>query len=192
MRLLRPIVAVGCCLPPALMGAGCGGGERQDANERSGTYEVKVAGASFPQRQAMAQRAKMTIAVKNTGSKAIPDLAVTVDGFSHNSDEPGLADPGRPTWIVDAGPVNGDTAYVNTWALGRLAPGATRTFTWRVTAVQPGRHTLRYRVAAGLDGKAKAQGPGGQVPGGSFTVAVSNKPGQSRVDPGTGNVVPAS
>ena len=48
------------------------------------------------------------------------------------------------------------TAYSNTWALGALAPGKTATFVWRVTAVQPGVHTVAWEVAAGLNGKAKA------------------------------------
>ena len=70
-----------------------------------------------------------------------------------------MADPTRPTWVVDDGPRGGTTTYVNTWALGRLPAGQTHHFVWRVTAVQPGEHRLRYRVNAGLSGKAQASPP---------------------------------
>jgi hypothetical protein len=173
----------------ALAVAGCGGGERQDKNEPSGTFSLNVVKAAFPASQSLAKQEALTIAVKNTDSRTIPDLAVTVDSFTTRSQQAGLADPNRPVWIVDEGPVGGTTAYTNTWALGRLAPGATRTFTWKVTAIQPGTHTVKYRVAAGLNGKARAKVNGRDDFQGSFTVAISGKPAQSTVDPDTGKVI---
>jgi hypothetical protein len=169
--------------------AGCGGGDRQDAGEPSGTYQVAVVRTSFPARQHLAKSERFVIAVRNTGSKTVPNLAVTVDSFATRSQEPGLADPSRAVWIIDDGPRGGDTAYTNTWALGRLTPGQTRRFVWRVTAVQPGTHTVKWQVAAGLNGKAKATLAGNREPSGSITVDVSDKPAQSRVDPKTGQVV---
>jgi hypothetical protein len=169
--------------------AGCGGGERQDANEPSGTFPMDVVHADFPKSQSLAKPEVMTIAVKNTGSKEIPNLAVTVDSFSTRSQQPGLASPQRPVWVVDAGPAGGTTAYTNTWASGALAPGKTRTMTWHVTAIQPGTHRLRYRVAAGLNGNAKAKVNGQDDFQGSFDVAIAAKPAQSRVDPDTGQVI---
>lgn len=169
--------------------SGCGGGEKQqDEKEPEGNFTVDV-DATFPSKQAIAQREKLKISVRNTDSKAIPNVAITVDSFAKPSKRSDLADRDRPVWILEDGPKGGDTAYTNTWALGRLKPGASRTFTWRVTAIQPGRHTIKYRVAAGLNGKAKAQLDGGQVPEGSFTVDVSRKPSPSTVDPETGEVV---
>ena len=169
--------------------AGCGGGQRQDKNEPSGTFSMNVVKAAFPTSQSLAQQEALTIAVKNTDSRPIPDLAVTVDSFTTRSQQPGLADPNRPVWIVDEGPVGGTTAYTNTWALGSVPPGATRTFIWKVTAIQPGTHTVKYRVAAGLNGKARAKVNGQPDFQGSFTVAISGKPAQSRVDPNTGKVI---
>jgi hypothetical protein len=168
--------------------AGCGGG-RQDANEPSGTFTMHVVKASFPSSQSLAEQQALTIAVKNTDSRAIPDLAVTVDSFSTRSQQPGLADPNRAVWIVDVAPAGGTTAYTNTWALGSVPPGATRTFTWKVTAVQPGTHTIKYRVAAGLNGKARAKVDGQDHYQGTFTVDISGKPAQSTVDPNTGKVI---
>jgi hypothetical protein len=182
-------VGVPCAIGAALATAGCGGGERQDAGEPSGTFQVAIVRASFPARQHLAKPEQFVIAVRNTGSRGVPDLAITLDSFASRSQQAGLADPGRAVWIIEDGPRGGDTAYTNTWALGRLAPGQTRRFVWKVTAVQPGTHTVKWQVAAGLNGKAKATLAGNRAPSGSITVDVSDRPAQSRVDPETGEVV---
>ena len=173
----------------ALALAGCGGGERQDADEPSGTFQVDVVRASFPTKQHLAQPERFVIAVRNTGHEAVPNVAVTVSSFAQRSEQPDLADPDRAVWIVDSSPSGGDTAYANTWALGRLAPGQTKRFVWRVTAVKAGTHTVKWQVAAGLNGKAKATLSGNRAPAGSVTVDVSEKPAQAHVDPETGKVV---
>ncbi len=182
-------VAVLCAAPLALGIAGCGGGQRQDADEPSGTFPVAIVRASFPTKQHLAKSERFVIAVRNTGSQAVPNLAVTVDSFASRSEQAGLADPSRAVWVIDDGPRGGDTAYTNTWALGRLEPGQTRRFVWRVTAVAPGTHTVKWQVAAGLNGKAKATLSDNRAPEGSFTVDVSEKPAQAKVDPDTGKVV---
>jgi hypothetical protein len=169
--------------------AGCGGGERQDANEPSGTFRVAVVRASFPTKQHLAQPERFVIAVRNTGRETVPNVAVTVNSFAERSEQAGLADPERAVWIVDSSPSGGQTAYTSTWALGRLAPGQTRRFVWRVTAVKAGTHTVKWQVAAGLNGKAKATLSGNRAPAGSVTVDVSEKPAQAHVDPETGKVV---
>jgi hypothetical protein len=176
----------------ALALAGCGGGTRQDASEPSGTYTVNVVRASFPQAQRLAGQVRMVITVNNAGGKTIPDIAVTVEGadgaapaqaFGESDPQVSLADTSRPIWIVDRGPYGGDTAYVNTWTLGQLAPHQEKTFIWFVTPTVAGTHTVRYRVAAGLNGKAKAQLAGGGAAAGTFTVAVSAKPAGVKVAP---------
>jgi hypothetical protein len=169
--------------------AGCGGGKSQDADEPSGTFQVDVVNASFPTKQHLAKPERFVIAVRNSGNRTLPNVAVTVSSFAARSEQAGLADPERAVWVIDASPRGGDTAYTNTWALGRLAPGRTRRFVWRVTAVQAGTHTVKWQVAAGLNGKAKATLAGNRAPAGSVTVAVSGKPAQARVDPKTGKVV---
>jgi hypothetical protein len=180
---------VPCAIGAALAVAGCGGGERQDADEPSGTFKVAVVRASFPAKQHLAKSERFVITVRNTGSRAVPDLAVTLDSFASRSEQAGLADPSRAVWIIDDGPRGGDTAYTNTWALGRLAPGQTRRFVWKVTAVQAGTHTVKWQIAAGLNGKAKATLAGNRAPSGSITVDVSDRPAAARVDPETGEVV---
>ena len=191
-RQVHARFAAGTLALAALALAGCGGGERQDADEPSGTFTVDVVRASFPAQQRLAQQSQLRIAVRNGGQKAVPNVAVTVESghvgapaspFAEASSQQDLANPSRPVWIVDAAPRGGDTAYTNTWALGRLAAGQTKTFVWNVTAVKPGVHTIKYRVAAGLDGKAKARAADGQEPHGTFTIDISGRPANQRVAP---------
>jgi hypothetical protein len=165
----------------ALLVAGCGGGERQDEDEAAGTYKVEVLKASFPDGQKLAKRSTMEITVRNADSKEIPNVAVTVKSFQRKSQQPDLADPSRPVFIVNRGPRGGDTAYVDTYALGSLRPGQTRSFTWSVTAVKAGPYKLDWRVAAGLDGKAKAELAAGGVPRGTFRGRISSEAPDARV-----------
>ena len=171
-----------------LLLAGCGGA-RQDATEPSGTFPVEVVQASFPAQQHISEPSTMRIVVRNAGRKAVPDMAVTIFGFDYHSPQPGLADPKRPLWVVDQGPRGGDTAYVSTWALGKVPAGGSRIFEWHLTPVVPGLHRVRFVVAAGLNGKAKARTSAGDIPRGTFEVNVSSQPPVARVDPSTGRVV---
>jgi ABC-type uncharacterized transport system auxiliary subunit len=77
--------------------AACGGGERQDADEPEGTFEVEVVEARFPSEQKLAKRSELRISVRNAGSETIPNVAVTVKGFEHQEADQRLADPNRPT-----------------------------------------------------------------------------------------------
>jgi hypothetical protein len=180
--------------------AGCGAGERQDADEPAGTFKVDVVKTSFPKHQRLSDSARMRIVVRNADTRTIPNVAVSVlsddpkggGGFATRSEASGLSDPTRQLWIVDRGPRGGDTAYVSTWALGPLPPGRSRTFEWHVTPVVAGSHTLRWRVAAGLNGKARAQTRGGREASGIFPVNVSSKPAPVTVDPKTGDIVNAA
>ena len=166
----------------AVLVSGCGGGgQRQDANEPSGNFKVQVLEAKFPQRQSLAKRSTMVITIKNVDTKTIPNIAVTVKSFDITKNDPTLADPRRPQFIVNTGPRGGDTAYVGTSALGELKPGQTATFKWDVTAVIAGKYSLKYAVAAGLNGKAKAILASGGTPAGEFKGVVSGKAPQARV-----------
>jgi hypothetical protein len=169
--------------------SGCGGGERQDAHEPSGTFKVDVVSARFPAHQRLARQEQLALTVRNADSRMIPNLAVSVSSFGRIDQQAGLADAERPVWVVDQAPRGGDTAYVSTWALGSVRAGQSRTFRWKVTAIEPGTHVVRWRVAAGLNGKARAETPSGGTPQGSFTVRISDRPAQARVDPRYGAVI---
>ncbi len=204
-RQVFPVTLLCACA--GLIASGCGGA-RQDAHEPSGTFTLQVVKASFPAGQAVARPASLELVLRNGGSKTAPNVAVTVDSFYYNSTYPGLASRQRPIWVIEQGPGEvpeppvqseavsppggGQTAYVNTWALGPLAAGAERTFLWRVVPVTPGRRTVHFAVAAGLAGKAKAELAGGGSVGGEFTVQIAAAPPATHVDPRTGRVVPGS
>jgi hypothetical protein len=173
----------------ALAGAGCGG-ERQDADAPSGEFDVEVTGASFPAEQRIAQPTTLKLEVANRGDRAVPDLAVTLEtepgkkgaapvSFSQSSDDPALADSARPVWIVDEGPGGGESAYVNTWAVGPLGKGQTRTVEWKLTAMQAGRYTVAWRLAPALEGDFELAG--GRTKG-EFDVTIADDPVPARVD----------
>jgi hypothetical protein len=169
--------------------AGCGGGGRQDENEPDGNFAVEVMDASFPDQQRLAQSSNLSIMVRNAGDETVPNIAVTIAGLDYRATQPGLANPERPQFAVnavpreiggfpeakDATPDGCDTAYVNTWACGPLKPGAQRTFEWKLTPVKAGPYKISWRVVAGLNGKAKAvASTGGGAPAGTFSGSVSN------------------
>jgi hypothetical protein len=182
---LRGVQVASLCLGAAALAviSGCGGGEKQDAKEPKGTFDVKIVSASFPSQQRLSQHEVMKIRVRNDGDKTVPNVAVSVgregkDTFTYQDQQPGLADPQRPIWIIDDGPLGGTTAYVDTWALGRLKPHQTKTFSWGVTPIRPGNYKIDYLVAAGLNGKAKVRKADAS---GSFRVNVTRQPAQACV-----------
>jgi hypothetical protein len=200
----KPPAGAALLLACALLASGCGGGARQDAGEPKGSYSLDVVRASFPPKQAIAKPAALELQVHNSGTQAAPNVAITVDSFEYAEKFPELAADKRPIWIIDAGPGDishpaqtaavsptggGQTAYVNTWALGRLAPGATQTFRWLVAPVRAGVHTVDYTVAAGLAGKAQALSANGGPVRGALTADIASSPPLTRVNPDTGQVV---
>ena len=152
--------------------------------------------ATFPDHQKLAKSSDLVVTVRNAGRETIPNIALTVNGFDKRKRNPDLADPSRPVFALngvqvkiagfpeakEASPRGCDTAYVNTWACGPLKPNEQRTFRWSVTAVQAGPYKVGWRVAAGLDGKAKAVAPGGgPAPRGQFAGSVSDEAPDVRV-----------
>jgi hypothetical protein len=203
-RRARRTALIALPVAAVALASGCGAA-RQDAGEAKGSYEMKVERVSFPARQSIAHPASFALQVSNTGSKTVPNLAVTLDSFYYTEHFPELAADKRPVWVIERGPGpqprppvstqevsqpgGGQTAYVSTWALGPLAPKGTRTFVWSVVPVKPGTYTVRYRIAAGLAGKATAKLKGGGSPQGQFTASIAGVPPSTHVNPSTGRVV---
>jgi hypothetical protein len=230
LKARRPLVIGFLGVLLAMGIASCGGG-RQDATEPEGNFPVSIVSAAFPSKQQLAQNTNLTLAVENSGDKAIPDLAITIfttsnastgatptttgttstgttstsqelptsqGSFSVRSEQEGLAIPFRPVWILETGypklegqtaSAGAEAAQTDTYAFGALAPNQTKRIVWNVTPVQGGTYTVHYRVAAGLEGKAKAVTADGSVPEGEFVVRISTAPPQTRVDD-SGQVVP--
>ena len=190
----------------AVLLSACGSTSEQNAGESHGNFPVQVT-SSFPTHQRLAQATAMVISVKNTGHTTLPNVAVTVTNPRYGdtaqsfgvlipenaSGQPILASRSRAVWIINQapgacgysckhlGPGGAATAYTDTWALGRLAPGKTATFRWHLTAIQAGTYKVRYQVAAGLNGYAKAVTASGQPVSGSYAVTISNAPASTYV-----------
>lgn len=187
----------------------CGGeAPRQDADEPAADFPIEVVAAKFPTEQRLAQTSDLRLEVRNSGDEDVPDLAVTINtgdesasgAFSIRSQQPGLADPNRPVWILEAGfpkliedatdesdldaaPTAGAAAaQTNTFSFGELAAGDTRDIVWRLTPVQAGTYTIHYELAAGLGGKAKAVSEDGSPVEGEFVVTITDKSPPARVN----------
>ncbi len=176
--------------------AACGGEASSDANERAGTYPVKVVEATFPTAQKLGQTSLLRLGVRNSGRHTIPALTVTVSvggregetsslPFTIHDPEPGLAQPDRPVWVLayrypkragSSEPGGAESANQKTFDFGPLKPGATTRAVWKLSAVKAGGFTLLYEIDAGLSGEAKAVTAGGTKPGGSFRVRITAAP----------------
>ena len=191
----------------ALFASGCGGG-KQDAGEPKINVRMNVTQASFPVVQAISRPTTLTLRVRNTGTQVAPNVAVSLDSLNYASNYPELAAAQRPVWVINRGPGQiplrpaqsqavsppggAVTNYVNTWALGPLAPRHERTFNWRVVPVKAGKHTVHFTVAAGLAGNAKAVSASGGPVHGQFVVLIAGAPPHTQVNPNTGKVVPGT
>jgi hypothetical protein len=151
--------------------SGCGGGAA-----RQTTLRLTVLGASFPTQQRVGAPTRLRIEVRNDDDRTAPDVAVTIASFAAQD---------QPTWAVDQGPGGGTAGEPGTWSSGPLAPGATRTLAWNVTALRPGSYAVGYGVSGG-HGTTVAGGRGST---GSFGVMIRSTAADTRVDPRTGRVV---
>jgi hypothetical protein len=183
-----------------------GGGERQDASEPSGDFPVEVTKAKFPDRQQLAEISNVELEIENVGDQTIPNLTVTIyttragapanepkpaRPFGIRLDQPGLADPTRPAWILEEGypklvtpgaenlaaaPSAGAVvAQTDTFQFGPVRAGDSKDIVWRVTPVIPGSYTVHYEVAAGLGGKAKAVTADGAPVRGELQATITKK-----------------
>ena len=125
VRMMPRGAAIAAALLAATVASGCGGGERQDV-ERAGRAPITV----------QVTRARLPAPAGSRRDRAVLRRRPQPrdrDGPERRDDRrrlrqpgracPGAADPQRPIWIINAGPIGGRTAYVNTWALGPLKPG---------------------------------------------------------------------
>jgi hypothetical protein len=205
------LAIVGTC--SALLVSGCGGGSEQSHGEAKRSYRMRISAATFPAKQSISKPAELRVRVLNEASRTVPQVAITVDSFSYVEKYPELASDKRPIWVVEQGPGTspalpvqsqavsppggGQTAYVNTWALGPLKAKAARTFTWKVVPVKAGAHSVHLTVSAGLAGNAKATLAGRSPNGGgavtsSLSAQIAPAPPSRHVDPSTGRVTPGA
>ncbi len=164
-------------------------------------YPVQVH-SSFPVAQRLASQVQFVVTVENTGSRPLPNVAVTITNPRYGTaaqafatliapsgqGQPPLAGRSRPIWIVNQapgrcgyscrsrGPGAGATAYSNTWALGRLGPGRSVRFAWKLTAVRAGSYRVAFAVAPDLRAGDRATVVGGRPARGVRTATVTSRP----------------
>jgi hypothetical protein len=180
---------------------GACGESSSDADQPAGNYDVKVTRASFPTEQHLGQTSLMQLAFRNTGKKTVPALAVTIsiagkDGqdsslpFGVHDRGERIAQADRPVWVLSAtyprlagsdASGGASTSSPKTFSFGPLKPGESTKAVWKLSAVKAGHFVLRFGVAAGLSGTAKARTSGGGAPGGSFAVDISSVPPDTEV-----------
>ena len=85
-----------------------------------------------------------------------------------------------PATVRASDPEGGESAYTDTWVMGRTFAGETKEIEWRLTAVRPGTYTVKYSVSPGLNGKAVPAN--GQKTTGTFRVTISDEPVPARVN----------
>lgn len=181
-------------LAVAALLAACGESS-SDANEPTGTFQVKVTEAKFPTKQKLGQTSLLQLGVRNTGKRTVPGLNVTftIAGkrgvesslpFGISDPQPGLAQPERPVWVLaqtyprlhgSSSPGGTSTSNRKTFDFGPVKPGETVKAIWKLSAVKAGKYTLLYSVDAGLSGEAKAKTGNGVTPGGSFATEISSQ-----------------
>ncbi len=154
----RPLSPI-CAALAALLLTGCGSGARQDASEPSGHFPVSVTTATFPGSQRLSEHTHLVLAVRNTGSETIPNVAVTIcnvtcaypappgegtdaAAFADDLQQTGLANPSRPIWIVDRPPGACNVGCQAGSTAGSGSPGGAVTAysnTWALGSLAPGR-----------------------------------------------------
>ena len=211
LRGARARIATGTAALALTLGlSACGGGgDQQDVDEPSGNFPVEVTKSKFPERQQLVKTTDLELEITNVGDQTIPDLAVTIyttptgaptgqpkpdRPFSVRLDQPALADPTRPVWILEhkfpklitpgvsrddlgrAPSAGAAAAQTDTFQFGAVGSGEGKDIVWRVTPVVAGSYTVHYEVAAGLYGKAKAVTADGRPVKGEFAVRINSKP----------------
>lgn len=152
-----------CGALAALVVSACGSSGRQDASEPSATFPVAVTTATFPGSQRLSERTHLVLAIRNTGSKTIPNIAVTIcnvtcayrappgegtsaAAFAQDLQMPGLANASRPVWVIDQPPGECNAGCNPSGVRGGASPaGAVTAYanTWALGPLSPG-STARF------------------------------------------------
>jgi hypothetical protein len=155
-------VLAGACVALAVSACGGSAGDAAGPGAVHGRFPVAVS-ARFAPVQQLAQHTSLLITVRNTGHRALPDVAVTIcerscavsgrlnegtaaQAFGYDiQPAANTADPSRPLWIVDRGP--GACRFQCNAAGGAAGGGTTAaTNTWALGRLAPGR-SVRFRWA---------------------------------------------
>lgn len=160
-RVSRPahqlVLALLCLL--ALVLAGCGGDDRQDANAPSGDWNVTVVEWEFAKDQPLGTPQNFILKVRNEDDRTIPNLIATISGMRTKVYQPGAASEVRPIWLNRDVDYSQFTAYNSaldiSFNLGTLKKGETGSFVVNLTPLRVGEHEVGYRLAPDLFGTGR-------------------------------------
>jgi hypothetical protein len=134
----------------------------------------------FPKRQFLGTPTNFTLRVRNTDTRDIPQLIVTIDGLRTEVKQVGAASEVRPIWLtqeVDYANVTPyNSALASSYNLGTLAAGDVKTYTVKLTPLRRGNHKVSYALAGDLFGKAEIVDPDDAPAEDSRTVAIDPTP----------------
>ncbi|MBJ7355470.1 MAG: hypothetical protein JHC98_11660 [Thermoleophilaceae bacterium] len=160
--------------------AGCGSGEPQNANAPSGTWSVLVEEWKFPKRQYLGTPTDFVLKIRNTDTRDIPQLIVTIEGLRMQVKQVGAASEIRPIWLtqdVDYANVTPyNSALASSFNMGPLAAGDVQTYKVALTPLRRGNHEVGYKLAADLFGDAKIVDPDDAPAEDTRTVAIDPTP----------------
>jgi hypothetical protein len=177
LRGAEATVATGIAMAIVAFGLiSCAGGQRQDANEPSGSFPVQ-AKASFPSQQLLANSEDLQMTIENVGTKTIPDLAVTIwtgkikagvtatgsgqGSFNIRLNDPNLSNPNRPVWVLNFGYpklLEPGSSLKDIHKAPTAGAVAAQTDTYQFGAVAPGdRKDIVWRVTPVMAGKYPLQ-----------------------------------
>jgi len=180
-------------LAATLVIAGCGDDD-DSGSEDERAYEAAVVSAEFPPRQRLGETTRMRLKVRNEGDRTIPSLVVNVSlggeagggsslPFGIRSEEPGLAAPERPVWVLSEHyPKRGDSddpggtegASPKSFNFGPLPAGRSVDGVWQLNAVRTGRYQVLYGIDGDVGGEARVESPSGDPIRGRFTVTITD------------------
>jgi hypothetical protein len=190
---LRVVVAGLIAAMAVTLLASCGdedsSGEEPD---KPPVYHVKLTESLIPVNWRVGETYRMFLGFRNAGKNTVPNLAVTVTilgkagrasslPFGIHDPTPGVAQPDRPVWVLEAGypklqgskgPGGASTSNPKTFAFGPLKPGQGKKMEWKLTAVRPGDYGIRYEGAGDIDGESKTYTYDKIPPGGEFGVTI--------------------
>src|SRR4051794_9736925 len=144
----------------AVAAAGCGG-ERGDANASQETFKVEVVDWKFPVDQPLGKPVNFVLVVRNTDTKAIPELVVSIRGLRTFVKQENAASETRPIWVPNetnyADVTPNSTATGNTYSLGSLDADQQRRYVLPLTPIRRGTHTIGYTLSGNLQGASKIE-----------------------------------
>jgi hypothetical protein len=92
--------------------------------------------------------APLVLAIRNVGTRSIPDVTVTLNSLRSGEPTPGDQTSDTPAFLLVSAPAGAATGDPRVFALGRLAPGRTAVLRATVRAERTGPYRIDYTVSS--------------------------------------------